>query len=78
MESRIRFVMSNIRLILALNGVTVKIIAIMMDNATNDTMMQCIKTHCHEIGIIFHPDQAWMQCMPHTIHLATIKVCFND
>ena len=50
--------MSNIGLILALNGVTVKIIAVMMDNATNnDTMMQCIETRCREIGIIFHPDQ---------------------
>ena len=69
--------MSNVRLILALNSVMVKIIAIMMDNATNnDTMMQCIETHCREIGIIFHPDQARMRCMPHTIHLATIKVCF--
>lgn len=47
----------------------------MMDNASNnDTMMQCIETRCCEAGIIFHAKQARMRCMPHTIHLAAIKV----
>jgi hypothetical protein len=55
-----------------------KIIAIMMDNASNnDTMMQCIETRCSEIGVDFHANQARMRCMPHTIHLAAIKACFT-
>jgi hypothetical protein len=54
-----------------------KIIAIMMDNASNnDTMMKCIETRCCGAGIEFHADQARMRCMPHTIHLAAIKVRF--
>ena len=55
-----------------------KIIAVMMDNASNnDTMMQGIETRCCEIGIEFHANQAQMRRMPHTIHLAAIKACFT-
>lgn len=51
--------------------------AIMMDNATNnDTMIKAIETRCQEAGIKFRADYSRMRCMPHTIHLSAIKVCF--
>ena len=50
--------------------------AIMMDNASNnDTMMEAIESRCHEAGIKFSAQKSCMHCMPHTIHLAAIKVC---
>ena len=49
--------------------------AIMMDNATNnDTMMEAIESRRHEAGIKFSAQRSRMRCMPHTIHLAAIKV----
>ena len=48
----------------------------MMDNASNnDTMLDAIEARCFEEGIDFSATQARMRCMPHTIHLACIKVC---
>jgi len=53
-----------------------QIMAIMMDNASNnDTMMEAIESRCHEAGIEFSAQKSRMHCMPHTIHLAAIKVC---
>lgn len=53
-----------------------QIMAIMMDNASNnDTMMETIESQCHEAGIEFSAQKSRMRCMPHTIHLAAIKVC---
>ena len=50
----------------------------MMDNASNnDTMMEAIERRCHQAGIEFCAKDAWMRCMPHTIHLAAIKVTFS-
>ena len=50
--------------------------AIMMDNASNnDTMMEAIESRCREAGIDFSAQKSRMRCMPHTIHLAAIKVC---
>jgi G:T-mismatch repair DNA endonuclease (very short patch repair protein) len=50
--------------------------AIMMDNASNnDTMMEAIESRFHEAGIEFSAQKSRMRCMPHTIHLAAIKVC---
>ena len=50
--------------------------AIMMDNASNnDTMMEAIESRCREAGIDFSAQKSRMHCMPHTIHLAAIKVC---
>jgi hypothetical protein len=47
----------------------------MMDNASNnDTLTESIETHCHAEGIDFSARHARMQCMPHTIHLAALKV----
>ena len=52
-----------------------QIMAIMMDNASNnDTMMEAIESRCHEAGIKFSAKKSRMRCMPHTIHLAAIKV----
>ena len=53
-----------------------QIMAIMMDNASNnDTMMESIESQCREAGIEFSAQKSRMRCMPHTIHLAAIKVC---
>ncbi|KAF8812635.1 hypothetical protein BYT27DRAFT_7086732, partial [Phlegmacium glaucopus] len=54
-----------------------KIIAIMMDNASNnDTLMEALELRCCNAGIEFSASVARMRCMPHTIHLAAIKVYF--
>ena len=46
-----------------------------MDNATNnDTFTTSIETRCHALGIPFSATHAQMRCMPHTIHLAALKV----
>jgi hypothetical protein len=53
-----------------------KIIAIVMDNATNnDTLMAAIKRRSNEAGVYFSARDSWLRCMPHTVHLAAIKVC---
>jgi len=52
-----------------------KIIAFIMDNATNNnTMTAAIEQCCHEVGVYFSAKELWMHCMPHTIHLAAIKI----
>lgn len=52
--------------------------AIVMDNASNnDTMMEAIENQCVIAGIKFSAKQARMRCMPHTIHLAAIKVSLH-
>ncbi|KAF8798661.1 hypothetical protein BYT27DRAFT_7122774 [Phlegmacium glaucopus] len=52
-----------------------KIIAMMMDNASNnDMLMEALESRCHDAGIEFSAAAARMQCMPHTIHLAAIKL----
>lgn len=49
--------------------------AMVMDNASNnDTMIEAIEDRCRTGGIKFSAKQARMRCMPHTIHLAAIKV----
>ena len=54
----------------------VKVIALMMDNATNnDTLAQEIERHSMEAGVFFSAMDSQMRCMPHTVHLAAIKVC---
>jgi hypothetical protein len=52
-----------------------QIIAIVMDNASNNnTLMTSLESRCQQRGISFSAQDARMQCMPHTIHLAAIKV----
>ena len=48
-----------------------------MDNASNnDTLMEALESWCRGAGIKFSASAsaACMRCMPHTIHLAAIKV----
>ncbi|KAJ7083643.1 hypothetical protein B0H15DRAFT_764267, partial [Mycena belliarum] len=48
-----------------------KIIAFVMDNATNnDTMTDAIEHKCFAAGIPFEAKRSRMRCMPHTVHLA--------
>ena len=52
-----------------------QVIAIVMDNASNNnTLMESLQCRCEERGIPFSAQDACMRCMPHTIHLAAIKV----
>jgi len=47
----------------------------MLDNASNnDTMVDGIQSRAAKEGIYFDASCARLRCMPHTIHLATIKV----
>jgi hypothetical protein len=47
-----------------------------MDNASNnDTLMEALESRCRDAGIKSSASAARMRCMPHTIHLAAIKVC---
>jgi hypothetical protein len=49
--------------------------AFVMDDATNnDTMMEEIEDLCHVEGINFSAQHSRLRCMPHTIHLAALKV----
>jgi hypothetical protein len=46
-----------------------------MDNATNnDTMVVALEKKCLKENIPFSSDRARMRCMPHTVHLAAVKV----
>ena len=37
--------------------------------------MEALESQCQGAGIEFSASAACMRCMPHTIHLAAIKVC---
>ncbi|KAJ7314175.1 hypothetical protein DFH08DRAFT_716865 [Mycena albidolilacea] len=57
-------------------GLIGRIIALVMDNATNnDTLVESFANRCLEKGIPFSARHGRMRCMPHTIHLAALKVC---
>jgi hypothetical protein len=46
-----------------------------MDNTSNnDTLMTSLEARCHAEGFEFSARDSRMQCMPHTIHLAALKV----
>ena len=52
--------------------------AVMMDNASNnDILMEALETKCHETGVEFSASDSLMRCIPHTIHLAVIKVSLH-
>jgi hypothetical protein len=52
-----------------------QIIAIVMDNASNNnTLMTSLERQCQQRGIPFSAQDARLQYMLHTIHLAAIKV----
>ena len=47
-----------------------------MDNASNnDVLMTGLEARCHAEGMAFSATDSRMRCMPHTIHLAALKVC---
>ena len=37
-------------------------------------MMEAIERHCNEVNIYFSAIESRLRCMPHTVHLAAIKV----
>ena len=46
-----------------------------MDNASNnDTLIGAFAIRCASEGIEFHEEHGRMRCMPHTVHLAALKV----
>jgi hypothetical protein len=49
----------------------------MLDNASNnDTFVDGIERRTKKAGVPFNASWARLRCMPHTIHLAAIKVHF--
>lgn len=49
--------------------------AFVMDNASNnDTMVEAIAQKCRENNIEFSAKDSRLRCMPHTVHLAALKV----
>ncbi|KAJ7216043.1 hypothetical protein GGX14DRAFT_317909, partial [Mycena pura] len=57
-------------------GLTHRVMAFMMDNATNnDTLIEAIEEKCAERNIDFSGERSRLRCMPHTVHLAVMEVC---
>ncbi|KZV63208.1 hypothetical protein PENSPDRAFT_590281, partial [Peniophora sp. CONT] len=56
-------------------GLTGRVIAVVMDNASNnDTLMEHLE-HLHQAEFLdFNSAWARLRCMPHTVHLAALKV----
>ncbi|KAJ6607259.1 hypothetical protein B0H10DRAFT_1818540 [Mycena sp. CBHHK59/15] len=56
-------------------GLQGRIVAFVMDNATNnDTMIEVFEQKCHAQSINFGAIDSRICCMPHTAHLVAIKV----
>ncbi|KAJ7340683.1 hypothetical protein DFH08DRAFT_651471, partial [Mycena albidolilacea] len=54
---------------------TGRVIAFMMDNATNnDTLVEAIERKCAENNIKFSAKHSRLRCMPHTVHLAVLQL----
>ncbi|KAJ7070262.1 hypothetical protein B0H15DRAFT_793722, partial [Mycena belliarum] len=61
-----------------LYGLQGRIIAFVMDNASNnDTMVEHFQQRCEENMIEFDAVDARIRCMPHTVHLAALKVAYS-
>ncbi len=46
-----------------------------MDNASNNnTLMEALEAHHRAEGFIFNANHARLRCIPHTVHLAALKV----
>ncbi|KAF8214654.1 hypothetical protein K438DRAFT_1562394, partial [Mycena galopus ATCC 62051] len=59
-------------------GLEGRIRTIVMDNTSNnDTMASHFLWKCEERNIEFDAEEARLRCMPHTAHLATLKVAYN-
>ncbi|KAF9545084.1 hypothetical protein CPC08DRAFT_612878, partial [Agrocybe pediades] len=62
---------------LQMYGITHKVMAFVMDNATNnDTMLVALERRFEDAHIPFSASDSRARCMPHTIHLAAISVRF--
>ncbi|KIL55008.1 hypothetical protein M378DRAFT_201131 [Amanita muscaria Koide BX008] len=60
---------------LEMYGLFGRVIAFVMDNASNnDTLLDSIEARCEAVGIKFSAKQARLRCMPHTCHLAALKL----
>ncbi|KAJ6579278.1 hypothetical protein B0H10DRAFT_2343264, partial [Mycena sp. CBHHK59/15] len=61
---------------LKIYGIQERLMAFTMDNTTNnDTLMVGIEARCDRAGISwFDAKAARIRCMPHTTHLAALKV----
>jgi hypothetical protein len=58
-----------------LNMFLLQIMAFMTDNASNnDTLIDGIVELAKQQGISLNGDWIWLHCMPHTVHLAALKV----
>jgi hypothetical protein len=69
----------NLQNIIALSSDCPKIIALVMDNTTNnDTLTLGIERRCEEAKVHFSAMDSRMRCMPHMVHLAALKVCVHQ
>jgi hypothetical protein len=60
---------------ITITNVASQVIAFVMDNALNNTtMVEAIETRCRKHGIDFSATRSRLRCMPHTCHLAVLKV----
>ncbi|KAE9402140.1 hypothetical protein BT96DRAFT_758942, partial [Gymnopus androsaceus JB14] len=51
------------------------VLSLMMDNVSNnDTLTEAIECKCHALNIPFKARHACLQRMPHTVHLAILKL----
>ncbi|KAF9497285.1 hypothetical protein BDN71DRAFT_1388102, partial [Pleurotus eryngii] len=56
-------------------GLLEKVVAFVMDNASNnDTMLMALETWFKDESIDFSARCSRLRCMPHTIHLAALKL----
>ncbi|KAI0285420.1 hypothetical protein BGY98DRAFT_896724, partial [Russula aff. rugulosa BPL654] len=56
-------------------GLLGRVIAFVMDNASNnDTMVTAFEARCQKHGVEFSASHSRLRCMPHTCHLAVLKV----
>jgi hypothetical protein len=59
----------------ALNTTNLQIMAFMLNNVSNnDTLVDEIVKRAKEQGIFMNASWARLRCMPHTVHLAALKV----
>ncbi|KAF8989143.1 hypothetical protein BDQ17DRAFT_1257141, partial [Cyathus striatus] len=54
-------------------GITHKYLDVVYNN---DTFVDGIASRCKKAGIPFNAEWARLRCMPHTIHLVALKVCY--